>query len=108
MRLITLEEHYRAPGIRELLPGPGGRFPRELYEIGSERLADMDAAGIDLQVLSHTVPATERFAPDQAVPLARATNDYLAAAIAVHPGRFAAFATPPTPAPGWTGRSSAT
>jgi hypothetical protein len=35
----------------------------------------MDAAGIDLQVLSHTVPASEAFLAEQAVRLAQRTNE---------------------------------
>ena len=62
-------------------------------------LADMDAGGVDLEVLSHTVAATEQFPPEQAVALAEQANDYLAAAVAAHPDRFVAFATLPTPAP---------
>jgi hypothetical protein len=112
MRLITLEEHYRAPMIREASAEDGfeqrmdvsadtpvGRRLGKLDDIGAGRLADMDADGVDLQVLSHTVPATEQFPPEQAVALAEQANDYLAGAVAAHPDRFAAFATLPTPAP---------
>ncbi|MGA2321355.1 MAG: amidohydrolase family protein [Solirubrobacteraceae bacterium] len=112
MRLITLEEHYRAPMVQESSPAQGfdeamslspdtplGKRLAKLDDIGRARLQDMDAAGIDVQVPSHTVPATEQFQPEQAVPLAQAANDYLAKAIAPHPDRFAAFATLPTPAP---------
>jgi predicted TIM-barrel fold metal-dependent hydrolase len=108
MRLIALEEHYRAPMIAAtsdsgFAPAPAdsplGRALAKLDDLDSARLADMDAGGIDVQVLSHSVPATERLPAEQAVPLARAANDYLAAALAAHPERFAAFATLPTPAP---------
>jgi uncharacterized protein len=106
VRLIALEEHYRAPGIREALSAAGvpvisadTPLGRKLEDLGDERRADMDAGGIDLQVLSHGVPATEALEPEQAVPLARAANDRLAEAIARDPSRFAGFATLPTPAP---------
>jgi predicted TIM-barrel fold metal-dependent hydrolase len=111
MRLITLEEHYRAPMMRQSAGSAGGQSSNapadspiarklaKLDEIGPARLADMDAAGIDLQVLSHTVPATEQFPADQAVTVAQAANDYLAEAVGAHPDRFAGFATLPTPAP---------
>jgi uncharacterized protein len=59
----------------------------------------MDAGGVDIQVLSHGAPGTEQLDPEQAIPLARETNDYLARSIAPHPDRFAAFATLPTGAP---------
>jgi len=35
----------------------------------------MDAAGIDLQVLSHTVPASEAFPAEQTVRFAQRTNE---------------------------------
>ena len=112
MRLIALEEHYRAPIISEAVPAEGFNAAvsaqasspmaarlSKLDDLGEQRLADMDAGGIDVQVLSHTVPATEQLAPERAVPIARQANDYLAAAIARAPDRLAAFATLPTPAP---------
>ena len=107
MRLITLEEHYRAPMLRSVggLPEPPPDSPlaaiqAKLDDVGYQRLADMDAGGIDVQVLSHGAPGTEQLEPKQAIRLAREANDYLADAIAVHPDRFAAFATLPTAAPG--------
>jgi len=108
MRLIALEEHYRAPMIAAAtqsgFPAPSadsplGRALAKLDDLDRQRLADMDEAGIELQVISHSVPATEQLPAEQAVPLARAANDYLAAAVAAHPERFAAFATLPTAAP---------
>jgi len=57
----------------------------------------MDAAGIDLQVISHVTPAAQRLLDGaEAVAAARRANDQLAAAVASHPGRFAGFATLPT------------
>ena len=112
MRLITLEEHYRAPmvtqaaeagGFSPVGDAPAGSPTAErlakLDGLGSGRLADMDAGGIDLQVLSHGVPSTELFSAGQAVALAEAANDYLAGAVAAHPDRFAGFATLPTADP---------
>ena len=107
MRLITLEEHYRAPMLRAVggLPEPPPGSPlaaiqAKLDDVGDQRLADMDAGGIDVQVLSHGAPGTEQLEPKQAIRLAREANDYLADAVAAHPDRFAAFATLPTAAPG--------
>jgi uncharacterized protein len=113
MRLITLEEHNRAPMVKASLAtgdfdepldlvvdSPvGRRVVAKLDDIGQVRLADMDAAGIDVQVLSHTVPGTELFPAKQAVSLAQAANDYVYSAIACHQDRLAAFATLPTAAP---------
>src|SRR6266478_3940309 len=59
----------------------------------------MDEAGIDVQVISHGAPSTQRLDPETAVRLARNANDRLAQAIAAHPDRFAGFAALPTPDP---------
>jgi predicted TIM-barrel fold metal-dependent hydrolase len=108
MRLIALEEHYRAPMLRSVAVrsfgepppvSPLGRIQAKLDDLGDQRLADMDLGGIDVQVLSHGTPGTEQLAPEEAIPLAREANDYLARSIAPHPGRLAAFATLPTAAP---------
>jgi predicted TIM-barrel fold metal-dependent hydrolase len=112
VKTIAIEEHYRHPGIKQAIErrnpslvkdfaGDGvlaERF-RKLDDVGEGRLRDMDEASIDVQVLSHTFPATEGLSPSEAIPLARDANDSLAKAIAAHPERFAGFATLPTPAP---------
>jgi predicted TIM-barrel fold metal-dependent hydrolase len=54
----------------------------------------MDAAGIDVQILSN-VPGAEAVEPSLAVDLARQANDTVAAAVAQHPDRFRGFATLP-------------
>lgn len=71
---------------------------RKAMEMGALRLADMDDAGIGMQVLSYggfpqLLPA------GQAVDLNRAANDRLAEAARAHPERFAGFATLPWQAP---------
>lgn len=101
--IIALEEHYHDADIRERFEGndkglPPGLRPR-LDDLGEARLKDMDAAGIDMQVLSHAAPSVQKLDPESAVTLARRANDKLAAAIALHPTRFAGFAALPTPDP---------
>jgi uncharacterized protein len=106
VKTIALEEHYRYHGIKEALErrnpdflknfaGSGELAERfgKLDDLGDRRLQDMDEASIDIQVLSHTWPATEGLPPSEAVPLAREANDWLAEAIAAHPDRFAGLAT---------------
>jgi len=104
MRVIAIEEHMFP---RELLSaagidlGPrGGRRVDELDDCGAGRLAMMDEAGVDMQVLSlalgHTIQQLE---PEQSVTFARMANDRLAEIVAAHPQRFAAFATLPMTAP---------
>ena len=71
-----------------------------LEDLGERRLADMDATGIAMQVLSLTSPGVQIFDAPTAVSLARAANDELAAAIAAHPTRYAGLAaiSPQNPA----------
>jgi len=59
----------------------------------------MDAAGIDVQVLSLTAPGVEQLEAVEAVALARVTNDTLAEAVHRHPDRLAGFAALPTAEP---------
>jgi len=60
-----------------------------------QRIAAMDAAGIDVSLLSHTVPGAQGIAdPARAAAAARDINDYLAGqAIAKYPSRFAGLAS---------------
>jgi len=99
MRVIALEEHFTAPGLPVHGPGRKPEIAARLHDLGAGRLADMDAAGIDVQVLSASSPGTHLQAPDEAVATARDANDLLAEAVAAHPGRFAGFALLPMPAP---------
>lgn len=75
-----------------------GESARKALDMGAPRLADMDAAGIHMQVLSYggypqLLPAA------QSIALTRAANDRLALAVHAHPARFAGFATLPWQAP---------
>lgn len=63
-----------------------------LQDVGERRLADMDAVGIDHQVISLTAPGVQVFDADIATGLATDFNDELAAAIQPHPDRFSALA----------------
>ncbi len=63
-----------------------------LEDLGQQRIDDMDATGIDLQILSLTSPGVQIFDADTAVGLARSANDELAAAIAARPSRYAGLA----------------
>jgi predicted TIM-barrel fold metal-dependent hydrolase len=106
MRVIALEEHFWTPDIERALrtqrnPGAtsSSALGLDLADLGERRLAAMDAAGIDLQVISHTTPGVQTIDAETAVRLARDANDRLAGAIASHPDRFAGFATLPTQAP---------
>jgi predicted TIM-barrel fold metal-dependent hydrolase len=60
----------------------------------------MDAAGIDMQVLSHVQPGVQLIEErDTAVRVSREVNDWLADVVRAYPTRFAGFAMLPTQAP---------
>jgi len=63
-----------------------------LLDIGERRIADMDATGIDMQVLALTSPGVQVFDAPTASALARVANDRLADAVRAHPDRFAGLA----------------
>jgi predicted TIM-barrel fold metal-dependent hydrolase len=110
MRILTVEEHFASP---EFFDGPasfvkeraekiGGRYSyvmERLCDVDKKRIADMDAAGIDVQLLSLSAPGVEQLEPSAAIAMARSTNHNLADAIKKHPTRFAGLAAVPTGAP---------
>jgi 2,3-dihydroxybenzoate decarboxylase len=106
MRYVALEEAFSIPELddHQPPPWPENRFSRRsladwarrLSDFTQFRLPEMDAAGVDVQVLSLTVPGLQG---GQDAPAARAdarlANDYLAQVIAEHPDRFRGFAALP-------------
>ncbi len=110
MKTITLEEHFVSPsflegpgkGLKEQAKNPEsyiGKIYEQLCDLGDKRIAEMDAAGIDVQVLSLNSPGVEQLDAGEARKIARETNDFLANAVKSHPQRFAGFATLPTADP---------
>jgi uncharacterized protein len=97
MRVIALEEHFATQEIMDawknvdsrwrdlaLKASTEGEGARRLLDLGTERLAAMDEAGIDVAVLSLTTPGVQNLDTDLAVRLATSANDQLAAAIRSH------------------------
>ena len=104
MKVVALEEHYFDPEVTRHFKegGPESRLPalrERLFDVGALRLKEMDEAGIDVQVLSHGAPATQRMDAETAIPAARQANDKLQQVIASHPERFRGFAALPTADP---------
>jgi len=101
--IVALEEHYQDPEVKAHTPGAGGAVAaaigERLDDLGTLRLREMDEAGIDFQVLSHSIPGLQGVDAATGVPLARRVNDRLAEAVRAHPDRFAAFAALPTADP---------
>ncbi len=75
------------------------RLVEQLTDVGDGRISQMDAAGVDVAVLSLTAPGLEQLAAAEAVPFVRDTNDYLADAIRKNPHRLRGFAALPTADP---------
>ena len=106
---IALEEHFdhipprdgaAHAGIEALVRSMGYESDwftivgQRLTEFESMRLAEMDAAGIDVAVLSQTVPGVQGIPdPADASAAARDINDFLASVVATHPARYAGFAS---------------
>lgn len=65
---------------------------RRIQSAGEERIADMDASGVDMQVLALTAPGVQLFDPVEASAMATDYNDQLAAEIARNPDRLAGLA----------------
>ena len=109
VRRIAVEETFALPevldALRTLVENEPDREPglsappyvvtdtiRALTDLGDTRIAAMDAARVDVQVLSHWSPGVQPFDPAQGSELARLVNDRLAEAIGLHPDRFAGLA----------------
>ena len=102
--VIALEEHYFDADLTKHFTGggPEARTPAlrdRLFDVGELRLKEMDEVGIDVQVLSHGAPATQRLDAETAVPMARKVNDKLHAVAKSSNGRFEGFAALPTADP---------
>ena len=101
--VIALEEHYwdaeLAKHFTGLEAGREGDISKRLHDLGALRLKEMDEAGVDIQVLSHGAPSTQKLGKDVAVELTRRVNDRLHQTIQANPTRFAGFAALPTADP---------
>lgn len=113
MRVIAIEEHFSTLDYRQKVASNEARsfymtsrsdqlghdIGRELDDLGASRLKHMDESGVDLQVLSFNGPVAPSLPAAETIPLAKAINDRLAAAIRAQPQRFAGFAALPNAAP---------
>jgi 2,3-dihydroxybenzoate decarboxylase len=104
MRTIGLEEHFVTPelvgygaGTASIAqPAAWAAASRRLLDLTGERIAGMDAAGLDVQVLSLNSPGIQAEEdPAVAVANAAAVNDLLATTITENPDRFAGFCALP-------------
>jgi len=112
MRTIGTEEHFVTEEVaaawsrldsraREDSPPSviAAEMEERLREVGERRIAAMDAAGLDVQVISLTSPGLHNLPAQEASGLQVDTNDRIAELVSAHPGRFQGFATLATTAP---------
>ncbi len=103
MKIVALEEHtfprdiLQAAGLD--LGSRASRKADELDDLGHDRLHTMDAAGVDIQVLSALAHIVQQLDPERSIAISRTLNDRMAATVELHPDRFRAFATLPMSAP---------
>ncbi len=100
VHLIALEEHYAwdpaSDGnvVATWLQDHNPLARQRLYDRGPLRLEQMDAAGIDFQILSLFDPGVQEYDDTaKAVEYAQRANDDLAETVRQYPTRFGAFAT---------------
>ena len=108
MKIIALEEEFVTEDLMKKMAGSKSDFKYTLQtsseiigedlgkafvDLGEKHVAAMDAAGIDIQVLSFCAPQPKD--PGQALELMREGNDLAAKAMQRHPARFSAFAALP-------------
>lgn len=118
MKIIDLEAHFYTRSYIEYL-GKRKVVPREvvqgdiiklwyddklwaprsfqlqdrLLDLGEGRIKEMDAAGIDMQVISLTNPNVQLFEPEEGSRWAKIVNDEVSAVLKKHPDRFIGLAT---------------
>jgi len=102
MRTIGTEEHFVTEEVlaawSRLEPDARGAVPpaeigERLREVGERRIAAMDEAGLDIQVISLTSPGLHNVPADEATQLQVETNDRIAELVNAHPDRLQGFAT---------------
>ena len=104
-RFIAVEEHFATRGFEKYIwerPGDGEEeafldaragFLPQLESIDGVRLDEMDALGVEIQLLSFTAPGIQEINdPAEAARVARSVNDDMAAQIARCPDRYVGLA----------------
>jgi 5-carboxyvanillate decarboxylase len=73
-----------------------------MVDLGQRRLADMDAAGIDLAIIALTAPGAQVFDVEEGKTLASCANDRLAEACRRYPRRFVGMTAIAPQDPKWS------
>ncbi|MGK5684069.1 amidohydrolase family protein [Actinoplanes sp. URMC 104] len=101
---IGTEETFSTPALLKLnsINADHMAFLEEigLADLGRRRIGDMDAGGLDVQILSAHTPSVQNIPGRRGIDLAYRLNRQLVdGPIAKYPGRFKAFATLPLQSP---------
>lgn len=89
--------YARSPSERAML------IIERLLDLGERRIADMDATGIDVAILSLTSPGVQPLLDaDEAKAMVTRANDYLAERCAVYPTRFVGMTSIAPQDPEWS------
>lgn len=92
---IALEEHFDfAATVKSSYASFGGpEFQRQIQDLGSGRIAEMDRGGVEVCIVSLVGPGIQAIPnAGQAVDVARRANDHLAENIVKNPKRLKGFA----------------
>ena len=99
---IAFEEHMAIPetlGETRSFAGDSGRwddFTRQILDMGSRRLDDMDETGIEFALQSLNAPGIQGILDTaEAIRVAKKGNDTIAEAMARHPDRYGGLAALP-------------
>ncbi len=94
---IDVHHHVSPPTWNAALRRANAGQPPTYNWSVQKSLDDMDRSGVATSICSLTTPALEFLKKDDAVRIARDSNEYTARLMADHPGRFGLFATLPLP-----------
>ena len=101
-KIIAVEEHFMHPSLSNHL-GHAAQQPdqikKRLFDFSDIRIREMDSAGIDVQILSHQSPGSQRLKNEVAIDACKDVNNALAQVISNHSDRFLGFAMLPTNLP---------
>jgi 2,3-dihydroxybenzoate decarboxylase len=92
---IALEEHFDFPATASAsYAAPGSQeFKRQIQDLGSGRIAEMDRGGVEVCILSLVGPGIQAITDvHKATEVARQANDHLAENIGKNPKRLKGFA----------------
>jgi predicted TIM-barrel fold metal-dependent hydrolase len=101
-KIIAVEEHFMHPTLSNHL-GHAAQQPdqikKRLFDFSDIRIREMDSAGIDVQILSHQSPGSQRLKNEVAIDACKNVNNALTQVISNHSDRFLGFAMLPTNLP---------